>query len=171
MMKAIMNDKGITLVEVIVMTIIVSIAMVGLHISILYAETQMVRNYHERKAYLLASGQLELCQQRMNNQNRDNSVRYLWGSATTTGTQTWIDSEVYIVNNGENRIIPTVTVKYSVGSPVDVVNNTNLQYIKVEANVTWTDPTYKVGTAERTKTIKMREDFYSFHKPSAGGGQ
>ncbi len=165
-MKNIMNNKGVTLVEVIVMAIIVSVAMLGLHISLLYAETQMVRNYHERKAYLLASGQLELCQQKMNNQNVDQNVRSIYLMASGLGYQNWDDDDIYIVDNGEQQIIPTVKTSYKTG--IDQCNGTALQFVQVTATVKWTDPTYKYGAAERTKTIKMQEDFYSFYKNTGG---
>ncbi len=166
-MKTLINEKGMTLVEVIVMAIIVSVAMLGLHISILYAETQMVRNYHERKAYLLASGQLELCQQKMNNQNIDRNIRPLYTKASGLGYENWVDNDIYIVKEGEKRIIPTVTASYR--TYIDMCNGTALQYVQVTATVSWMDPTYKSGTAERTKSIKMQEDFYSFYRPDTGG--
>ncbi|MBW6515481.1 MAG: prepilin-type N-terminal cleavage/methylation domain-containing protein [Candidatus Cloacimonetes bacterium] len=51
------NNRGLTLIEVLVSFAIIVFAVVGIYLALLYAETQINRNYHDRVATLLASGE------------------------------------------------------------------------------------------------------------------
>ncbi len=53
------NDKGVTIVEVLISFIIIVIATVGIYLGLLYADSQINRNYHDRVAALLASGECD----------------------------------------------------------------------------------------------------------------
>jgi Tfp pilus assembly protein PilV len=53
------NERGTTILETLATTIIISVAMIGLYIGIMYADKQVQRNYHDRIATLLASGELD----------------------------------------------------------------------------------------------------------------
>ena len=53
------NERGLTIVEVLISFIIIVIAVVGIYLGLLYAESQINRNYHDRVAALLASGECD----------------------------------------------------------------------------------------------------------------
>jgi hypothetical protein len=53
------NDRGITIVEVLISFIIIVIAAVGIYLGLLYADSQIHRNYHDRVAALHASGECD----------------------------------------------------------------------------------------------------------------
>lgn len=53
------NQKGVTLIEVIATFAILAFASVGIYLGVLYAESQVRWNYHQRVATLLASGEME----------------------------------------------------------------------------------------------------------------
>jgi Tfp pilus assembly protein PilE len=53
------KDSGFTLIELLVVFDIVSFAIIALFVGIQFAENQIFKNYHYRKAMLLASARLE----------------------------------------------------------------------------------------------------------------
>lgn len=59
MIARLKNEQGITLLETLATALILSFTMISLYIGILYADKQVQRNYHERVAILLASGELD----------------------------------------------------------------------------------------------------------------
>jgi hypothetical protein len=59
MIARIHNEQGITLLETLATMIIVAFAMISIYMGILYADKQVQRNYHDRVATLLASGELD----------------------------------------------------------------------------------------------------------------
>ncbi|MCF7920799.1 MAG: hypothetical protein K9N06_12875, partial [Candidatus Cloacimonetes bacterium] len=62
------GESGFGLISVLAATIIVSLATLGLFLSIEYARAQADLNYHKRSALLLAQGHLE--QVKYNNRNQ-----------------------------------------------------------------------------------------------------
>ena len=54
-----LREDGLTLVEVLAASVIIVVAAIGVYIGILYAEAQLNRNYHDRVATLLASGECD----------------------------------------------------------------------------------------------------------------
>lgn len=56
------SQDGFTLIEVIISVVILAMVIVTIYIGIIYAETQILNNYRDRVATLLASGELEMQQ-------------------------------------------------------------------------------------------------------------
>ncbi|MDZ4121994.1 MAG: hypothetical protein U1C33_06205, partial [Candidatus Cloacimonadaceae bacterium] len=50
------NEKGVTLLEVMVTSIVIVATILSIYIGVVYAEKQVLRNYHDRVATLKASG-------------------------------------------------------------------------------------------------------------------
>jgi hypothetical protein len=53
------NESGMTIVEILISFVIIVIAVVGIYLGLLYAESQINRNYHDRVAALAASGECD----------------------------------------------------------------------------------------------------------------
>jgi prepilin-type N-terminal cleavage/methylation domain-containing protein len=53
------NERGVTLLEVLVSAVVLAVLIISIYVGIIYAERQSVQNYRQRKATLLASGELE----------------------------------------------------------------------------------------------------------------
>jgi hypothetical protein len=53
------NEKGFTLIDVVISAVIIVASFSALYIAIVYCQKQLVRNSHDRTASLLASGELE----------------------------------------------------------------------------------------------------------------
>jgi len=59
MVKRLFNEKGVTLLETLAVAAIVAVAIISIYISIIYADKQLQRNYHDRVAHLYASGEID----------------------------------------------------------------------------------------------------------------
>ncbi len=53
------NEKGFTLLDVVISAVIIAASFAALYIAIVYCQKTLVRNSHDRIASLLASGELE----------------------------------------------------------------------------------------------------------------
>ena len=53
------NDKGFTLLDVVISAVIIVAAFSALYIAIVYCQKTLTRNSHDRTASLMASGELE----------------------------------------------------------------------------------------------------------------
>jgi hypothetical protein len=53
------NEKGFTLLDVVISAVIIAATFAAFYIAIVYAQKTLVRNSHDRTASLIASGELE----------------------------------------------------------------------------------------------------------------
>ncbi len=144
------NESGFGLIHVLAVTLIVSIALLGLFMSIEFARGQADANYHTRRALLLAQGYLEDI--KYNNRNGGVYSRPTIGVLTETKS---IDS-----NKGRN-VTATVTVTSSTtGNPNSV--GLNRYRDEVYVTVSWKEkPTVDMtGSQNKTHSIMLQEDYY-----------
>lgn len=134
------NDKGITIVEVLVSFVIIVIAVVGIYIGMLYAESQIYRNYHDRVAALLASGECD------------------WQYYFRTSFREFdpFDSREVIINShpGTNKPPLTGTMTMEIIDNRDLVFGRTLSFKTVRVQITWNEPL--VGE----RVMVVQEDFF-----------
>lgn len=53
------NEKGFTLLDVVISSVVIAVSFAALYIAIVYCQKTLVRNSHDRVASLIASGELE----------------------------------------------------------------------------------------------------------------
>lgn len=133
------NENGFTLIEVLISTLVLVASIVTIYIGIVYAERQVLNNYRDRVATLLASGELEL---QNYHYNRSNSFRLHSGK------------DVVIDNLPKNKVLYgrlTIELKRD----TEFSGGTLLSYSYLLVKVAWLDP------ATRTERyITLREDYY-----------
>ena len=133
------GQDGFTLIEILISTLVLVAAIVTIYIGVVYAEQQLLNNYRDRVASLLASGELEM-------QNfyfkRSNGFRM------HSGKDVVIDVlPRNKVLNGRLSIDRKRDTEFSGGSLLEY------QYLLV--TVKWIDP--KSG---KERYVTMREDYY-----------
>ncbi|MBT3168851.1 MAG: hypothetical protein HN952_06675 [Candidatus Cloacimonetes bacterium] len=132
------NQKGFTVLEILIAFVVAVVAIVGIYTSVLYAEAQLKRNHHHRAAILLASGEC------------DKQIYYLksYGVlqqfAEKTVTIEKYDDGSYL--NGKMYLTSHTETDYSFGSGVE--------YLIIEIKVEWTEG------EDEILDIVVREDFY-----------
>ncbi len=138
--KVLSNEKGITLLEVMVTAIVIVGTILSIYIGIVYAEKQILRNYRDRVATLLASGELEWQYFHYTNyngafapyNNRSVVIDYLPKGKQLTGTMT-----------------------VSVTPTAELYGSLSLPYYAIQATVRWIEP-----GDNRERSIILREDIY-----------
>ena len=135
------NQRGISLVEVLVASIIVVLAALGIYIGILYAESQLNRNYHDRVATLHASGE---CDWQYYN------IAYRNTFDEFSSKQVVID--YFEQRDGTTPLTGTMTME--IDEQVDVVFGRTMRYNTLLVKVVWEEP---MG-GERI--IAVREDIF-----------
>jgi hypothetical protein len=139
MIKRLQNERGITLLEILVTSIILAFAMISIFMGIIYAEKQMQRNYHDRVATLAASGELDWQKYYLANYKEFNlfSTRQIKLEELAKGKILYGNMSVKRADTFE--------------SPFGL----NIPYTVLEATVSWQEPGDKT-----TRSIVVREDFY-----------
>ncbi len=138
--QMIKNNKGLTIIEVLAAFLIIVISVVGIYLGLLYAESQLYRNYHERTATLLASGE---CDWQFHN------------LLTYKQVNSFIAKEVVInprEGTGQFPLKGIMTMRVEEG--VDLVFGKSLSYITIIVEVVWNEPLL----GERK--IVVQEDFF-----------
>lgn len=138
------NERGVTLLEILVTTIVLAVLVLTVYIGIQYAEKQSVQNYRNRVASLMVSGELER-QYFINkfNARQDQNRFEIYGNR-----------EVVLDYVGRNQ---PLIAKQSVGRQMGTEFNGAQQYQfnYITARVEWIDP-----FSGKTHYIQMREDYY-----------
>ncbi len=139
MIAILKNERGITLLEILATAAILVFAITSVYIGIIYAEKQMQRNYHDRIATLLASGELDWQKYYLNTYKefdefplRQVLIDRLQGGRLLYGKMSIRKIETYEVSVGQT-----------------------LPYTIIEISVTWNEP----GDRAPRKVV-VREDFY-----------
>ncbi len=133
------SEKGITLIEALVTVAILVGVVVTIYIGVIYAENQIMQNYRDRVATLLASGELEM-------------QHYYYSTSQTFRPFTRKDVIIdYLPRNkvlmGNLSISIKKDTEYAAGQVY------NMAYLI--AKVSWIDP-----KTRKERFITLREDYY-----------
>jgi len=128
-----------TLVEVLVTSLVIVFTVISIYIGVVFAEKQLTRNYRDRVATLVASGEMEWQYYRFRTFNSFD----LFG-----------DRQVVIDHLPRGRILfgrMSVDVQNKYETPLGQY----LYYDQVQISVTWNEP-----LDTRQRKVVIREDFY-----------
>lgn len=138
--SALSNERGLTLLEVMVTAIVIVLTIISIYIGVVYAEKQMQRNYHDRVATLHASGRME--------------GLFLYYARAGTFQTTYPPQPVVLDNFPKNKkLYGTSTV--SVVATTEPAANVPLPFFRVQVKVSWFEPGDK-----KTRSVIIVEDFY-----------
>lgn len=132
------GNRGVSLIEVMMVSFILALMIVTIYMGVIYAETQILQNYRHRQATLIASGEVEkhyVRFRKMHSLDSPNSY------------------DVELDNTEDTPIVARVSI--TKGQAVEHNVAKQYPYFFVTAEVRWTDP-----YTEKTNTVKIREDFY-----------
>lgn len=138
------NERGVTLLELLATAAILSLLIITVYIGVMFGERMSVRNYRDRVATLIASGELDR-QYFINRYNAfDNQQMF----------DLFSGREVVIDHIGKNA---KLLGALSVTTRAEVEHNGLQQYPYnvLIARVEWKDPLSK-----EVKFIQLREDYY-----------
>jgi prepilin-type N-terminal cleavage/methylation domain-containing protein len=138
------NERGVTLLEILVTTLVLAVLVITVYIGIEYAEKTSIQNYRNRAASLIASGELER-QYFINKYNARNDQNLF---------DEFANREVVLDYIGLNK--PLLASK-SVSRVTDTEFNGSEQYRYdiIVCTVEWRDP-----FSGNSRVVRMREDFY-----------
>ncbi|HOA28775.1 MAG: prepilin-type N-terminal cleavage/methylation domain-containing protein [Candidatus Cloacimonetes bacterium] len=138
------NERGVTLLELLVTAVILVVLILTVYIGIVFADRMSVRNYRDRVATLLVSGELD-CQYFINKFNNYGSQDYF---------KTFKSRDVVIDHIKKKDLLMG---KLSVTAVPEIEYNGLQQYkfVKLIARVEWQDPYDR-----KLKYVQMREDYY-----------
>lgn len=133
------SQDGFTLIEVIISVVILAMVIVTIYIGIIYAETQILNNYRDRVATLLASGELEMQQ-------------YYYSKVN--GFRMHSGKDVVIDKLPKNKVLMgRLTIELKKDTEFAGGQLYDFRYLLV--TVSWKDPGNK-----KERFITMREDYY-----------
>ena len=146
------NESGFGLIQVLAVTMIVSIATLGLFMSIEYAKAQADLNYHTRRALLVAQGHLEKI--KYDNRNLGTYGRPSIAPYTTT---------VNLDDDNFRNLTATLMISSTTsGNPEAVTGLRQTFRDEVYVDVTWREKkTADPGMASsEQQRIHLQEDYY-----------
>jgi len=146
------NESGFGLIHVLAVTLIVSIAILGLFMSIEYARAHADLNYHTRSALLTAQGYLE----EIKYNNRNNGIYSR--PKVIPGTES-VTLEDY--NGKLTTAVVTIETStggnpYSVGGLADTYRDEIKVYVRWKENPT----SSMTGIQNKSHSIMIQEDYY-----------
>ncbi len=133
------GQRGITLIEALVLVLVIVILVVSIYIGVIYAEKQLLTNYRDRVATLVLSGELEMeYYRRSRNQQFELQV-----------------NRPYVLDYiGKDRVLTGyVTIEHRNGQ--EASNEQLLSFESLIATMIWRDP-----YTEKERNIKLREDYF-----------
>lgn len=134
------DEKGVTLLEILVTSIVIVATILSIYIGVVYAEKQVLNNYRDRVATLLASGELEWQYFHYHNYNHTFS--------TFNNRPVIIDQ----LPKGK-KLMGSMSVQ--VTPLAELYAAQSVPYNNVKVSVSWVDP----GT-KKPRTVVLIEDFY-----------
>ncbi len=142
------DDSGFTIIELILSSLIVIIAIVGLFVGVQFTEKQVFRNQRIRKAVLLSSGILEY----------QNFVKQKYSTFQYNGDDVPFyksGRDFYKLDSGRNLKIFFET---SIPNPEDYSFNMQT-YLRTRITVqaSWDEPSRK----NKRQRIRIMEDYYA----------
>jgi len=138
------NERGVTLLEVLVTTMVLAVMVLTIYIGIQYAEKQSIQNYRNRAATLLASGELE----------RQYFINKYNARQDQDAFQTFTNREVVLDYIGRNQPL-IAKLSLSRNTSMEFNGAQQYQFHYLVSRVEWIDP-----YSGDTHFIQMREDFY-----------
>jgi len=143
------NESGFGLIHVLAVTLIVSIAILGLFMSIEYARAQADLHYHTRSALLIAQGYLE----EIKYNNKSNGIYSR--PRVQPGTES-----VTLENHNGKKTTAILTIESSIiGNPYSLIGY-NRDYVKIY--IRWKEnPTSSMNSIQnKSHSIMIQEDYY-----------
>lgn len=138
------NERGVTLLEVLVTVVVLSVLVITVYIGIQYAEKQSVLNYRLRAATLLATGELDKQYFINKYHTNQNDLEF----RPFSNREVVID----VLKNGE----PLIGVQsVSIFRASEFSSAKQYPYTQLTSKVSWTDP-----ASDETMYVELREDFY-----------
>ncbi len=138
------NERGVTLLEVLVTVAVLSVLVITIYIGIQYAEKQTVLNYRMRAATLLATGELD----KQYFINKYHANRNDLEFSPFSGREVVID----VIKKGE----PLIGMQsVSAIRQSELMGSNQYPYTQVTSRIEWKDP-----LTDKTQYVEMREDFY-----------
>jgi len=138
------NERGVTLLEVLVTAVVLALLVLSVYIGIVFAERMAVRNYRDRAATLIATGELER-QYFINRYNAMGDQDYF---------KLFSNREVVIDRIGKRDLLMgSLTVSRYSG--VEYSDSQRYSFNYLIARVEWRDP-YN----DEITYIQLREDYY-----------
>jgi len=142
LLRNIGNERGMTLLEVLVTMTIIVVTILSIYIGVVYAEKQVLRNYRDRVASLYATGELD--------------YQYsLYNANKSLGDLRPITKTVTLDYLPKNKVL-SADVNVDVIPMAEAYNSLVLNYMRVKVTVKW----YEAGD-DRVRSIVMVEDFYN----------
>ncbi|MBI9030605.1 hypothetical protein JEZ13_01185 [bacterium] len=142
------DDSGFTIIELILSSLIVLIAIVGLFVGVQFTEKQVFKNQRIRKAVLLSSGILEY----------QNFVQQKYSTFQYNGDDVPFyksGRDFYKLDNGRNLKIYFDT---SIPNPVEYNFNTETyRRTRITVQASWNEPSKN----NERQIVKMVEDYYA----------
>lgn len=135
------KDSGFTIIELLVVFMIVSVAIVALFVGIQFAEKHIYKNYHNRQALLIASAELEYQYYR----------KTIYGAFSDEASA--YGDTVILDDSPQNRIEARISQ-----SRVSIVSEDIYQLPQtiVTVEVSWKEP----ADDNKTRTVRLIEDYY-----------
>lgn len=139
MLRPLGNERGMTLIEVLVTSLVILFTVVSIYIGVVFAEKQMLRNYRDRVATLAASGEMEW---------------QYYHHRVFNSYDTFSQRQVVIDHLPRGRVLYG-NMSVDVTSKYETPMGQYLYYDIVEVAVAWNEPLDR-----RERRIVIREDFY-----------
>lgn len=158
------NDSGFTIIELLVVALINLIALSALFVGIQFAEKQIQRNYHSRRALLIASANLEyqhyLKKVKLNYFDTSYPAEYN-GQVVIDGPSLYPRDDYRDLGQDIGGTVST-SVNLLLPTGLDEDGTTQLMKRSVTVIVSWKEPADKKMTSnkERTRYVKLVEDYY-----------
>jgi hypothetical protein len=152
MLKNIRNDSdGFFLAETIAALLILSFTLVSLMISVQYARTKSIINYHDRYVLLKTNGELQ-------------KIKYLYRDESLYDKKLSNTSFNIPTHSEKNELLNSisVTIRYTIETHIDSDIDIDVEYCSVVAEAEWEEklPFLSRGKRSEMRYIKLREDYY-----------
>lgn len=133
------RQSGITLVEVLVLVAVLAVSTLTIYIGIGYADKMITRNYRDRVATLLVSGELEM-------------EYYRHSRSKPFELQV---NKLYVMDDHDPDHVLTGKMTVERKTAQESSNEQLLSFVYLEATLRWTDP-----STRSERLIRMREDYF-----------
>ncbi len=138
------NERGVTLLEVLVTVAVLSVLVITIYIGIQYAEKQSVLNYRMRSATLLVTGELD----------KQHFINKYHTNQNDLEFRPYGNKEV-VIDVLKDGTVLTGIQSVSIFRASEFSGAQQYPYTQLTSKVEWKDP-----GSDDTKYVEMREDFY-----------
>ena len=138
------NERGVTLLELLVTAVILVVLIITVYIGIMFADRMSVRNYRDRVATLLVSGELD-CQYFINKYNNYGDQDYF----------RLFKSREVVIDHIKKKDLLMGSLSVSAVPEIEYNGLQQYKFVKLVVRVEWQDPLDR-----KLKFVQMREDYY-----------